>query len=303
MDMLIYVEAISLSPSVSVISRLSPSASARRGLRSEASAAPASKQARSLPSPPPAMPVAHLRTAPVGWLVGVCACVVRCLPRGQNAHLLTPRNARVRPPSSARSFARYGRTPKPSARSGQSPSRPAPTVPAGRISDEAAREGARATPPRRPAAAHVSWSGTVARHLARASHLAPRPAPLDLGVVSHCCTGRARSVCCPWPCARADRPDCRAKLRREQSNCRQLLPRAGTLVVVRVPVRVRCCAFAALRARWIVAGVHVHVHVPGCDFLAILLFCVDCGTGEGWAVHSARSCAWSTRRLFTVESN
>jgi hypothetical protein len=302
MDMLIYVEAISLSPSVSVISRLSPSASARRGLRSEASAAPASKQARSLPSPPPAMPVAHLRTAPVGWLVGVCVCLCCAVPaqRPEHAPLLTPRNARTRPPSSARSFARYGRTPKPSARSGQSPSRPAPTVPAGRISDEAAREGARATPPRRPAAAHVSWSGTVARHLARASHLAP----LDLGVVSHCCTGRARSVCCPWPCARADRPVCHAKLRREQSNCRQLLPRAGTLVVVRVPVRVRCCVpLQPCELGGFVAGVHVHVHVPGCDFLAILLFCVDCGTGEGWAVHSARSCAWSTRRLFTVESN
>lgn len=163
------------------------------------------------------------------------------------------------------------------------------------------RAKARAPPPRRPAAAHVSWSGTVARHLARASHLAP----LDLGVVSHCCTGRARSVCCPWPCARADRPDCRAN---------QTAPRAVELQAAAAArwdtgrrARARTCAvlcaFAALRARWIVAGVHVHVHVPGCDFLAILLFCVDCGTGEGWAVHSARSCAWSTRRLFTVESN
>jgi hypothetical protein len=301
MDMLIYVEAISLSPSVSVISRLSPSASARRGLRSEASAAPASKQARSLPSPPPAMPVAHLRTAPVGWLVGVCVCLCCAVPaqRPEHAPLLTPRNARTRPPSSARSFARYGRTPKPSARSGQSPSRPAPTVPAGRISDEAAREGARATPPPagRRARFLVGYGGA-----APGTRLPPGTARSRRGFSL---LYRACEVCLLSVAVRARGPTglpCQTAPRAVELQA-AAAARWDTGRRARARTCAVLCAFAALRARWIVAGVHVHVHVPGCDFLAILLFCVDCGTGEGWAVHSARSCAWSTRRLFTVESN
>jgi hypothetical protein len=42
-------------------------------------------------------------------------------------------------------------------------------------------------------------------------------------------------------------------------------------------------------------GVHVHVPASACGRLS---FCVERHwNGEGWAVHSARSCAWSTRRL------